>query len=632
MENKTTPKDYITNQLNEYVARMIQIRHLSSPEIFGIEQSTDYASLLLKNFQQIGVLAEQNRRVIQEIIDPILQSGDLLDSETIEVIRTLCDNLINTKDIQNLDLPLVYLLTERLLTDALAKDDMDYRIDMLDREIENCYFFINMTKRVMTNPSIVASYRQKGLMALEQLLRYLDKDLFLTLSEQSRHIVLTNSRYGATLYECLDPQDYTMADTQIQFLKRAIEIIRDPFYRNAAPNFDWKYQEFRIYEFMTQIGYNFPSEDIAQKTLTYADFCMQLWESDPDYYKTVSAWEEVKGRRLKIQYMAGVLSASDYLDQLYQLYTKRDATDYDTCGFDMNVEYPLDYLIYRNQDDQHKKKLHMVRDVYQSSLSYIFHMPKQGLLAVALDPYSRMLISFEEYPGIISFEQMGLCSFAALHPPTYVHSKMVANITRCLTRHLLEMKPDLFQDVFAFLKLPSTLSSYDAVIDFAYHAAICHDFGKLMIIDTIFVYGRKLFDSEFDLIKEHPSVGYRLLSSHSSTKKYADVARGHHLWFDGSRGYPLDFDVAASPLKAIIDIVMIADCMDAATDSVGRSYNKGKTLSDYEKEVQEGAGTRYAPWGVELLADEKTRQDLEYLLTKERLNLYAETYRLLSSL
>jgi HD-GYP domain-containing protein (c-di-GMP phosphodiesterase class II) len=153
-----------------------------------------------------------------------------------------------------------------------------------------------------------------------------------------------------------------------------------------------------------------------------------------------------------------------------------------------------------------------------------------------------------------------------------------------------------------------------------------------MIIDTIFVYGRKLFDSEFDLIKEHPSVGYRLLSSHSSTKKYADVARGHHLWFDGSRGYPLDFDVAASPLKAIIDIVMIADCMDAATDSVGRSYNKGKTLSDYEKEVQEGAGTRYAPWGVELLADEKTRQDLEYLLTKERLNLYAETYRLLSSL
>ena len=72
--------------------------------------------------------------------------------------------------------------------------------------------------------------------------------------------------------------------------------------------------------------------------------------------------------------------------------------------------------------------------------------------------------------------------------------------------------------------------------------------------------------------------------------------------------------------------------MDAATDSVGRSYNRGKTFKDYEQEVIRDAGTRYAPWGPELLRDEKTRRDLDYLLDEGRMRLYKETYKLLASL
>ena len=70
--------------------------------------------------------------------------------------------------------------------------------------------------------------------------------------------------------------------------------------------------------------------------------------------------------------------------------------------------------------------------------------------------------------------------------------------------------------------------------------------------------------------------GAELLTGHNSTAAYADVAKGHHLWYDCSRGYPYDFNTFDSPVKTIIDIVAVADCMDAATDSVGRSYNNGK--------------------------------------------------------
>jgi HD-GYP domain-containing protein (c-di-GMP phosphodiesterase class II) len=180
--------------------------------------------------------------------------------------------------------------------------------------------------------------------------------------------------------------------------------------------------------------------------------------------------------------------------------------------------------------------------------------------------------------------------------------------------------------------LGSLPESRHRLIDFAYHAALCHDFGKLFIIDTIFVYGRDLLDMEFDEIRQHPDIGYMLLSANSSTKQYADVARGHHVWYDGSQGYPDAFDTSGNPLKTVIDIVALADCMDAATDSVGRSYREGKTLEKYEQEVILGAGTRYASWGPDLLRDARTRSELEYLLGEGRLNLYRETYQLLSSL
>jgi response regulator RpfG family c-di-GMP phosphodiesterase len=85
-------------------------------------------------------------------------------------------------------------------------------------------------------------------------------------------------------------------------------------------------------------------------------------------------------------------------------------------------------------------------------------------------------------------------------------------------------------------------------------------------------------------------LGSELLRRLESTRRYADVALGHHRFYDDSRGYPEDFKTSESKDKPIIDLVMCADCMDAATDSVGRSYNRGKTLEEYTKEVKEGSG------------------------------------------
>ena len=84
-----------------------------------------------------------------------------------------------------------------------------------------------------------------------------------------------------------------------------------------------------------------------------------------------------------------------------------------------------------------------------------------------------------------------------------------------------------------------------------------------------------------------------------------------------------------SPYKTIIDIVTVADCLDAATDTVGRSYSKGKIFSDFEREVAEGAGTRYAPYFPDLFKQPLLRQDIEHLLDQGRKKQYREMFYLL---
>lgn len=58
----------------------------------------------------------------------------------------------------------------------------------------------------------------------------------------------------------------------------------------------------------------------------------------------------------------------------------------------------------------------------------------------------------------------------------------------------------------------------------------------------------------------------------------------------------------------MIDLVMCCDCLDAATDTVGRIYSRGKTLDEYLEEV---------------------REDINFLLQKEREHNYQDTYELL---
>lgn len=69
------------------------------------------------------------------------------------------------------------------------------------------------------------------------------------------------------------------------------------------------------------------------------------------------------------------------------------------------------------------------------------------------------------------------------------------------------------------------------------NCALLHDIGKIFIPPHILQKTSKLTPEEYEIMKQHTTLGYELCMSQESLKKYANAVKYHHENEDGS-GYP----------------------------------------------------------------------------------------------
>ena len=166
-------------------------------------------------------------------------------------------------------------------------------------------------------------------------------------------------------------------------------------------------------------------------------------------------------------------------------------------------------------------------------------------------------------------------------------------------------------------------------LDFIYEAAFYHDIGKNGIISTVNNDYRPLTDEEYAIIKTHPALGAELLKiAPSLYEKYHDTTLGHHKWYNGKGGYPEDFDNTKSPKRILIDIITLSDCMQAATEHIGRNYKEGKTFDMVMEEFRKGAGTKFNPDLVKFIdTHDDVARDLAVLINDAYFNIYSKFMR-----
>lgn len=117
---------------------------------------------------------------------------------------------------------------------------------------------------------------------------------------------------------------------------------------------------------------------------------------------------------------------------------------------------------------------------------------------------------------------------------------------------------------------------------------LLHDIGKVAIEEGILNKNGKLEKEEWEAIKRHPEIGYRILSTVNELSEMADYVLAHHERWDG-KGYPKGLKGEEIPIQS--RIIAIADAYDAMISE--RSYRKALSNEQAVNELRKGAGTQF---------------------------------------
>lgn len=616
---------------DKFVEITTWIRELSSPQITDISSAEEYREKLMVNFRRIGDISSINAHLLREYLLPILESSRPLSDEEISVLQDLKDKLMDAYAMDNLDVPFLYRVTLRLHKDAERKQDTEAIIKSLDDYVMAAYGLLATVRRIYPYCDQAIKCREDGLAAANRILEYLPADKFKTLEDPSvREAVLINARYIMTLYEYpLTEDDRNLTDEILATLKRALSLLESADHRALASDFDWLYHEFRTLHYFSVMtifnnAYGFSKAQLEELN-SYAKRMMDVWEREKGTLTPHNTSGTIQFAAARCAHLVGEIDTETYKKELRQLAAGTHKGIYNADEMQLHTSMPIEYILVMDPDNITKDDAEALTEFYKSLLIYIHKMPKLGHLSFLLSEQIFLLEKFIEVEGGLSFETMCMELLAAIHPPTYVHSLSVADLSVCLAESLFEKHSEMFERTPGYPDI-------DEIKKFVWHAAACHDAGKLSIIETIITYGRSLYDQEFEWIRSHPEVGASLLSKHASTKDYAEVALGHQRWYDGKGGYPEAYDPDKAANRLIVDIVACADCLDAATDTVGRSYKQGKTLDDFIAELKDGLGTRYAPFLMELFEDPKVYKELQTILSDGRDDKYRHTFTVLKEM
>lgn len=155
----------------------------------------------------------------------------------------------------------------------------------------------------------------------------------------------------------------------------------------------------------------------------------------------------------------------------------------------------------------------------------------------------------------------------ARDPYTSGHSERVSALAVAIGREMAVREEDL-----AVLRL----------------GALLHDIGKIGISDDVLRKPGKLTQDEYEMIKQHPGVGARILRPVPFLAPHIPIVELHHECPDGS-GYP--FGLRGDEIPLFARIVHVADAFDAITSA--RAYRPARHSLEATGELWRVAGSQF---------------------------------------
>ncbi|NQT67310.1 MAG: diguanylate cyclase [Actinobacteria bacterium] len=140
------------------------------------------------------------------------------------------------------------------------------------------------------------------------------------------------------------------------------------------------------------------------------------------------------------------------------------------------------------------------------------------------------------------------------------------------------------------LELGKSIKLRPSEIDELSLLATIHDIGKVAILDVILNKKENLSKREWDIIKRHPEIGYRIAVSSKQLSSIAEYILTGHEWWDGN-GYPQG--LKGENIPVLSRIIAIVDAYEVMI--TGRPYKKAISKEEAIAELKKCSGTQFDP-------------------------------------
>ncbi len=153
------------------------------------------------------------------------------------------------------------------------------------------------------------------------------------------------------------------------------------------------------------------------------------------------------------------------------------------------------------------------------------------------------------------------------------------------------------------VRLAEELECSREQIETVYLSGLLHDVGKIGIDDGVLRKPGKLTNAEYEHIKTHTEIGYKILVGIKQLDEVLPVVLHHHEQWNG-HGYPSGLKADKIPLLA--RIVAVADSFDAMSSD--RPYRSGMPDEKLDAIIRDGAGSQWDAKVVEAFF--RAREDI----------------------
>lgn len=575
--------------------------------------------------QKTAALRKENDKLLKEIVFS-LNPADLTE-EDVTQLQELADQLFFF--LHQADVGISYRIHQLLFRYAQLTENRDLMIRQY-YHMGAALFYMNP---VMIELGInlfgkqVTEYFTRG---AEYIAQYEDISDANTRSYVIRcvtNLCLTDEKFTCKHQPGTAYDNISSYEEYKKFYDWVMELYQSKYHRVLTPDFPW---ESAIYNLNYNLSLyhhflqNYHPPEIVQDVLRAATFIHSHQEQLPKF--------QYSDREMRVEqiyattrWKAGLITTTELADTLYSLIEHADPTDFSMNGITLNLKLPLNFeYAYRSMNKSEREEYREKMDtINQNVHSYLLRAPHNefsNLVTKNVAESIRYRAQHNLPLGQQFFNYLLFC-----HPPTYIHVRITAGLSRKLFLHMVEQCPEQLLGLYDIYDADEIREKKEELAERIYLCALYHDIGKIMLMDYICIYVRNLLDEEFESIKLHTNIGAALLEK-TDPKELSIVALHHHRFYNEVGGYPENCPPCPPQYKAIVDIISVCDSIDAATDNIGRSYSSPKSLRGIVDDMKREAGTRYSPAILALFDDEEFVRSSELELQQARIDVYYETY------